>query len=317
MKKSELRQIIREAISELVASRNIEELGGMIAGVKNRAEESAANRTSEGAQPPGSLGLEAVSGGRKDTNKEIADLLSRGKKVSSLAVGRIGDIVKVDQNTVYIKLSDRKTGVTSFNGGDRVAVQGPCGDGSFVVVNTGAWGKSGMQTLNTNKNVQKEGLGDWAGWGKKTPAQDTSEKKLEQAGFEYTHHFPSDSQDDPDEKMTIVMQKKIRYQTFSGEIEPDGTVSGEPVEVFLRNMKARGLREHSGENDMADPEEKREVAIGKQILQLCAQGEKGEETIADKGHPFRYGKSVSTYDQISALAEELIRMHGSSITENK
>lgn len=132
MKKSELRQIIREAISELVASRNIEELGGMIAGVKNRAEESAANRTSEGAQPPGSLGLE-----------------------------------------------------------------------------------------------------------------------------------------------------------------------------------------HSGETDMADPEEKREVAIGKQILQLCAAGEKGEETIADKGHPFRYGKSVSTYDQISALAEELIRMHGSSITENK
>ena len=159
--------------------------------------------------------------------------------------------------------------------------------------------------------LEQEGLGDWAGWGKKTPAQDTSEKRLEKAGFQYTHHFPADDQDDPEQKMTIVMQKKVRYQTFSGEIEPDGTVSGENVDTFLKNMKARGLREHAGENNMADPEEKREVAIGKQILQLCAQGEKDGGYVSVKGY------SVSSYDKIAKLAEELIRMHGSSITETK
>ena len=102
--------------------------------------------------------------------------------------------------------------------------------------------------------------------------------------------------------MVIIMQRKKGPSTYSGEIEPDGTVSGEPVDVFISNFQKRGLREHD-ETNMRDPEEKREVKIGKQILQLCANGEK----IA--------GTNKTTYNQISILAEELIRMHGVSITE--
>lgn len=337
----------------------------------------------EGAQPPGSLGLEALEAGRKDINKQIADLIKQGNKVSSSAVGRMGDIVKVDQNSVYIKLR-RGVGVTTFNAGDKVEIK-PIGNGKFVVKNTGAWGKTGMQSLGTDDSGYdsndpkhptwaermadkadrdrgekrdsglEEGLGDWAGWGKKTPEQETSEKKLEQAGFQYTHHFPEQDREDPDERMVVIMQKKRGPRTLSGEIGSDGSVNGQSVDEFLAWAKQATLREgkfnigyeggkpsdrwrevidaidtddaynkgkarhpkfppdsigpvSNDETDMDDPEEKREVQIGKQILKLCAEGEKNGGMISVKGY------SVSSYDKIAKLAEELIRMHGVSIT---
>ena len=273
---------------------------------------------------------------KKDTNKQIADLLSKGNKVFSGAMGRVGQVLKVDNNGVLINTPNGRKGVTSFNSGDPVDIQ-PSKDGSYTIVNTESIQELGGMIAGVKNRAEsvedegvnvrpvkrvgpkvgtlegalppdgpdeniKEGLGDWAGWGKITEPQKSSEDKMSRAGFRYTHHFPADSGDDPEQKMVIIMQRKKGPSTYSGEIEPDGTVSGEPVDVFISNFQKRGLREHD-ETNMRDPEEKREVKIGKQILQLCANGEK----IA--------GTNKTTYNQISILAEELIRMHGVSITE--
>ena len=74
-----------------------------------------------------------------------------------------------------------------------------------------------------------------------------------------------------------------------------------PPACLLMAFESKALAEH-GESDMADPEEKREVQIGKDILAILAALEK---TVGQK----------IEFNHIETLATELIRMHGSSITE--
>ncbi len=85
-------------------------------------------------------------GATKNVNQEIEKLLKQGKKVFSAAIGRVGEVDAVEQNNVYIKLRRGRRGVTSFNSGDAVVIN-PRPDGTYVIVNTGASGKSGSQTL--------------------------------------------------------------------------------------------------------------------------------------------------------------------------
>jgi len=76
---------------------------------------------------------EADSG--KKVNQQIADLLAQGHKVFSGAVGRIGQILSVDGNTVRIKRSrGRGESVTTFNVGDEVSIEQAAG-GQFLVMN--------------------------------------------------------------------------------------------------------------------------------------------------------------------------------------
>ena len=77
----------------------------------------------------------AVDTGKK-VNQQIADLLEQGHRVYSGAVGRIGEIVKADGNTVYLKRSrGRGDSATSFNVGDPVTIE-QAQDGQYLVMNS-------------------------------------------------------------------------------------------------------------------------------------------------------------------------------------
>jgi hypothetical protein len=70
------------------------------------------------------------------------------------------------------------------------------------------------------------------GNGTPTEAQDKSIKILERKGFRYVSDFVVSGE------FTVVMQRRRGPSTYSGEVEEDGSVNGEPVEEFLRSSPA-------------------------------------------------------------------------------
>jgi hypothetical protein len=93
------------------------------------------------------------------------------------------------------------------------------------------------------ERLQNESIGDWAGWGKETPVQKASEDKLTKLGFQYTHHFPENEEDDPEQRMVIVMSKRRGPTTFTCQIGSDGSANGELIDAYIKNFRARMLRE--------------------------------------------------------------------------
>jgi len=71
----------------------------------------------------------------KVTGENIKNLLGRRLKVFSFATGRMGRVIRVEGNVVYIQLTRGRLGVTTFTGGDPVhfATQE---NGSVAIVNT-------------------------------------------------------------------------------------------------------------------------------------------------------------------------------------
>lgn len=59
----------------------------------------------------------------QDIAKKIADLLAKGEKVYSNAIGRAGTIIGTDGPAVYIKLKNGRKGVTSFRGNHPVVLE--------------------------------------------------------------------------------------------------------------------------------------------------------------------------------------------------
>ena len=69
-------------------------------------------------------------------NKQIADLLAQGIKVSSAVPGRVGEIISVNGNDVLIKdpFPRGRKGITSFDHGDKVKLQ-KGKSGGYIVTN--------------------------------------------------------------------------------------------------------------------------------------------------------------------------------------
>jgi hypothetical protein len=103
----------------------------------------------------------------------------------------------------------------------------------------------------------REGIDDWAGWGKETPSQKASEDKLTKLGFQYTHHFPENEEDDPEQKRVIVMSKRRGPTTFTCQIGSDGSANGEAIDSYVKNFRARMLREDYDDYDDYDPDDDR------------------------------------------------------------
>jgi hypothetical protein len=63
--------------------------------------------------------------------KQISDLLAKGEKVYSNAIGRVGEVLSVDGPSVILKLKDGRKGVTSFQGNRPVELEKVAG--SWVI----------------------------------------------------------------------------------------------------------------------------------------------------------------------------------------
>lgn len=86
-------------------------------------------------------------------------------------------------------------------------------------------------------NSMQEGVGDWAGWGRETPEQQKCVKYLDGLGFERDTHSPEESEEDPYQKIVIMMSRKIRHSTRYAEIGSDGSVNGESLEDFIKSLR--------------------------------------------------------------------------------
>lgn len=94
------------------------------------------------------------------------------------------------------------------------------------------------------------------------------------------------------------MPKKVTMSDVM-KAKKDPRFSGMSAEEIAHELRYGGLDESHSESDMSNPEEKREVQIGKEILERATSIELNTE----------FGDGGESIDKIIDLANELIKMH--------
>lgn len=140
-----------------------------------------------------------------------------------------------------------------------------------------------VEEVNPQAKLVREGLKKVFGSGEKS----FSYKRLQGVGLGYIKSV-SEAQ------KTAIQEARILAKEY-------GYVDHEETQKFVKendfskidaqSSTSAGAKIGSHETDMGNPEEKREVQIGKEIIKLC-QG------------------TDSNFPEIIALAQELIQMHG-------